>query len=429
MKRCILSLLCLAVIAVLSGCGGAEESNIGHDGVIDGKIVFLTDRVDLIDTVFKEYVERFNEKYPEVKVEITALNDYEGLMNIRLSSNEYGDVLFIPRDLSPSDLSDFFEPLGPTDELRKSYYNIDDRSYDGQTYGIPVSFNIAGIVYNKDVLKKAGVEVISKEPVQFLDAMRKINQNTDATPYVTNYLNWTLNRWEFHAISYSGIPDYYHIQMPGRDDPFSKGTPHYEIYKLLYDLAHEGLIEADPLTDTSGPIGLAQGKVGAMHLDTGGLSQIRSMTDKPESIGFLPFTLSIDGGEVPLTMSNLAIGISRHSRNKDAARAWLDWFINESGYSEYNQEISPVIGMKLPENLFDLQDFDFGIGEAAIGEADATLEKPGKTVDEIDQDGMVGLWLPDYKQEIILSGLGSIDKSFEEIIEELNEKWKNGRND
>ncbi|MNI90848.1 hypothetical protein D3C73_1484250 [compost metagenome] len=83
----------------------------------------------------------------------------------------------------------------------------------------------------------------------------------------------------------------------------------------------------------------------------------------------------------------------------------------------------------MPENLFDLQDFDFGIGEAAIGEADATLEKPGKTVDEIDQDGMVGLWLPDYKQEIILSGLGSIDKSFEEIIEELNEKWKNGRND
>lgn len=153
------------------------------------------------------------------------------------------------------------------------------------------------------------------------------------------------------------------------------------------------------------------------------------MTDKPESIGFLPFTLSIDGGEVPLTMNNLAIGISRHSRNKDAARAWLDWFINESGYSEYNQEISPVIGTKLPENLFDLQDFDFGIGEAAIGEADATLEKPGKTVDEIDQDGMVGLWLPDYKQEIILSGLGSIDKSFEEIIEELNEKWKNGRND
>ncbi|MNI07469.1 Bacterial extracellular solute-binding protein [compost metagenome] len=425
MKRFILSLVCLIVIAVISGCSGTEgTNNASHDGVIEGKIVFLTDRTDLIDTLFKDYVGKFNEKYPEVKVEVMAFDDYDGLMNVRLSSTEYGDVLLIPRQLSFRDLPDFFEPLGPTDELRKSYYNIDDSSFDGQTYGIPTAFNVAGIVYNKDVLKKAGVESISIKPSSFLDAMRKIKQNTDATPYVTNYLNWTLNRWELHAISYSEQSDYYHVQMPSRDDPFSKGTPHYEIYKLLYDLAHEGLIEADPLTDQSGMQGLAQGTVGAMHLDTGALSQIRLMTDRPESIGFIPFTLSTDAGEVPLTINNSAIGINQYSHNKDAARAWLDWFINESGYSEYNHEISPVIGDPLPDTLSDFQNYDFSMGKP---EMDSTMQD--KTVEEINHDGMVGLWLPDVKQEIILSGIGSVDKSFEEIIEELNEKWKSGRID
>ncbi|MBY9081996.1 extracellular solute-binding protein [Paenibacillus sp. HN-1] len=414
-------LVCCSLL-MITACKEEPGGSLSDDGIINGDITVITDRTDVTDTWFEDYRARFNQKYPDVNVKFEALSDYEGMMRLRMNANEYGDVLFIPRNIKTADLPDFFEPLGETTKLEKTYYHAEDHSCNGLTYGIPFSIAIPGIVYNKEVFSSAGLSSVSIEPDRFLDEMNKIKKSTHAIPYSTNYSNgWTLLNWEFHAMALSKQPDYYSVTMPDSDSPFSPGTPYYETYKLLYELARQGLIEKDPMTDQSGMGELAHGNVGAMHLDSSGLAYIRSIAPKAGDIGFLPFSFEVNGKNIPLSYGGYSVAINKHSSNKDAARAWLDWFLNESGYYKTADGISSVKTADWPAALSDLRNFE-------LDESSSGVTSPAKkSVEQIDSDGMVGMWLPDYKREIILSGTGVNSKSFDDIMEELNKKWRNGR--
>lgn len=88
----------------------APEGDAAKD--IKGDITVITQRTDIVDTVFKDYAAKFNEKYPDVKVNFEALSNYEDQIKIRMSTSDYGDVLLLPTSVAIKDLPDFFEPLG-----------------------------------------------------------------------------------------------------------------------------------------------------------------------------------------------------------------------------------------------------------------------------------------------------------------------------
>lgn len=88
----------------------APEGDAAKD--IKGNITVITQRTDIVDTVFKDYAAKFNEQYPNVKVNFEALSTYEDQIKIRMSTDDYGDVLLLPTSVAIKDLPEFFEPLG-----------------------------------------------------------------------------------------------------------------------------------------------------------------------------------------------------------------------------------------------------------------------------------------------------------------------------
>ena len=53
--------------------------------------------------------------------------------------------------------------------------------------------NAQGIVYNKKVFEEAGVTELPKTPTEFIEALQKIKDNTDAIPLYTNFAaGWTM---------------------------------------------------------------------------------------------------------------------------------------------------------------------------------------------------------------------------------------------
>lgn len=153
------------VLTMLAGCGSknnnAENNAQGNasgannaateqsGGEVSGEITVLTQRTDIVDTVFKDYATKFNEKYPKVKVNFQALSDYEGQVMVRMNSDDYGDVLLLPTSIPIKDLPEFFEPLGEYSELSKEYIGLEERMVEGKAYGIPTAVNFSGILYNK----------------------------------------------------------------------------------------------------------------------------------------------------------------------------------------------------------------------------------------------------------------------------------------
>ena len=72
-------------------------------------------------------------------------------------------------------------------------------------------------------------------------------------------------------------------------------------------------------------------------------------------IGYMPFPVQVDGKFHAVVGGDYKLAINVNSKNKAAARAWIDWFTDESGYSESQGGLSPLIDGPVPATLAELQ--------------------------------------------------------------------------
>jgi raffinose/stachyose/melibiose transport system substrate-binding protein len=91
LRRAILA-AALATALAAAGCGGGDD-NGGSSGKITGDITVLTQRTDIVNTLFQEYKKKFEAKYLGTHVKFEAITDYEGKVRIRMNTEDYGDVL------------------------------------------------------------------------------------------------------------------------------------------------------------------------------------------------------------------------------------------------------------------------------------------------------------------------------------------------
>lgn len=450
MKKVLSLLLVLALaISLFAGCGKKEEATgtaevtkeevndvvsedskeVVKEETISGSITVLTNRTDIVDSVFKEqYLPKFNEVYPDIKVEFEAIADYVGTVKIRMNTAEYGDVLLLPDDLPLEDNQFYFEPLGSVDELSQKYLFVDEKAYDGVVYGIPVVVNAQGVVYNKKVFEAAGVTSIPTSTEEFLAALQMVKDNTDAIPYYTNYASgWPLTQWENHRTSVAGDPNYVN-EMPHLN-PFVEGQPHYTLYKLMYDLVANGLVEDDPVTadwELSKQL-IGTGQVASMVLGSWAVVQMQEAAvangASAQDIGYMPFPYTnADGNIYANSGGDYKIGINVNSEEKEAAKAWLDWFINDSGFAADQGGISPVKGEAFPDTLKDFEAMDVKL----IANAPAISGEEG-LLDEVDAEAEIGLWSDDWKKRIVEGALGYTGESYEDIMADLAAKWDAAR--
>ena len=117
----------LAMTFSLAACGGSDDSGgvvaanlpgidmieLGTDYQdITASIKILTNRTDIVDTVYKGYAEQFMQLYPNITVEYEAVTDYEESLNLRLPTGDWGDICYIPTSVAKSEMSEYFSPLG-----------------------------------------------------------------------------------------------------------------------------------------------------------------------------------------------------------------------------------------------------------------------------------------------------------------------------
>ena len=122
-----LALLIVGTLTVgsLTGCGGnANTANSGSDSKSGKTLTVLTHRTDM-DATFKKYKEEFEAKNPGTTVKFESINDYQNNMNTRMSTEDYGDVLMLPANITKNQYKDFYEPIGKADELKAENLKLD----------------------------------------------------------------------------------------------------------------------------------------------------------------------------------------------------------------------------------------------------------------------------------------------------------------
>ncbi|GKX29972.1 sugar ABC transporter substrate-binding protein [Vallitalea longa] len=402
----------------------ATSSEKTNKDELKGEIIVLTNRTNLVDTDFPRYAKKFNETYPKVKVSFEGMADYEGQVKIRMNTEDYGDVLLIP-NISVTEMPDFFEPLGSYEELSEKYVFVEKATCNDVVYGIPTVAGVDGVLYNKKVFQNAGIEKLPSTPDEFIMALKKIKENTEAIPLYTNYASgWALSQWQGNVLSVSGDSDFSN-HLLDNDTPFAEGEPMHILYKLMYDVAKEGLIEDDPMTtdfELSKQM-IANGEIGVIVAGSWIIPQAQEFAENPDDIGFMPFPYTNkDGNVYSGSGGDYCIAVNKNSKNKEAAEAFLYFFLNESGFANDQNAIPPVKGADMPSSLEPYQE----MGVKLISDNPAPEGKEG-LVNEIQNESEIGFYNDDYKKRIIEAGIGNTDETFEDIVNDLNERWATAR--
>lgn len=420
--------IAIAAVAVsallLAGCSSTGGGSTG--GTPSGDITVLTNRTDLIkNKVYAGYVAAFNKAYPKVTVKLQGITDYEGEVTTRLSTKNYGDVLGIPTSVTPNQLPQFFEPLGDTAKLKETYRFLNDKSFKGKQYGLPTFGNANGIVYNKRVWKEAGVTSIPKTPAEFLSDLKLIKAKTDAIPYYTNYKDgWPLGSWQGQQ-GFSGNENVV-ADRDSNNSPWTSGTEQYTTDALLFDVVKNGLSEPDPLTTSwEGSKGmLATGKVASAVLGSWAIVQFQDAAKTagadPADIGFMPFPEQKDGKFHSNVGGDVNIGVNVNSKNKPAARAWVDWFLNKSTFAADAGALPPQVDGKNPTTLQDFTDNKVQYVELSAAKKPA-LDSDIYNKAEIDLFGKV------YRQKLVDIARGAAEGDMKSYFADLNKRWAAAR--
>lgn len=203
--------------------------------------------------------------------------------------------------------------------------------------------------------------------------------------------------------------------------PWKKGGELNILDSLLYDIVDSGLSEKDPSTTNweSSKTMLAKGEVGSMVLGSWAITQVNAAAKKagqdPADIGFMPIPVQQNGKFCSTLTSDYQQAVNIHSDHKEAARAWVDWFTEKSGYDKKEGAVSAVQEAELPKTLDPFLDRDVKIMERS--------EKRTEQVNAIDDAAEIGLSEQDYRRKLIDIARGSVSGSAESYFSELDERW------
>jgi raffinose/stachyose/melibiose transport system substrate-binding protein len=404
----------------MAGCG--SDKNSAKSGEVSGEITVLTQRTDIVNTVFQDYKKKFEAKYSQVKVKFEAITDYEGEVKIRMNTKDYGDVLLIPNSVTADQLPTFFEPLGDVDTLKSKYrFVTSEQNYNGKVYGLAITGNAQGFVYNKKIWTQAGITSFPKTPDEFVADLKTIKDKVPGTiPLYTNYKDgWPLTQWEGARGGVSNDPDAV-TKLAKDDSPWAAGKEHYLIDSLLWDAVNQKLTEADPTTTAWEPSKalIGTGKVATMMLGSWAIVQMQAAAPSKTDISYMPFPVQVDGKFHSPIGGDYKNALNINSKHKAAAKAWVTWFADESNYATDQGGVSPLLSGAFPDTLADFK----AAGVELIELKPAPKGEEGLT-DRIDKAAEIGLGDPKYRQRIVDAARGAKKESKEDIFADLNKKW------
>lgn len=402
-----------------------DQINVGEDYKdLTASIKVLTNRTDIVDTVYKGYAEEFMKLYPNISVEYEGVVDYEQSVTLRLTAGGWGDIMFIPTSIPKNELSLSFLPLGDFATLDNIYNFCNEKTYDGTVYGIANGGTAGGIAYNKRIWKEAGIEEMPKTPDEFLADLQLIKDNTDAIPLYTNFADsWTMGAWDAYTdLAATGDPDF-HNNMVHMSNPFSKRddmTGPYAVYYILYESVARKLVEEDPAsTDWESSKGrINKGEIATIVLGSWCVEQFKQAGDTPEDIGYMPFPISVNGKQYAGAGGNYAFGINANAsqENQIASMLYIKWLVEESTIYMDEGSIPARKDGAYPDVLEAFDGVELlSNNPAPEGEEDL--------FDDVNNESEVGINNNDYPDCEILEAALYGTRTLDDIMDEWNSKW------
>lgn len=421
----------LATSLLATGCGSNKKSNSteGGDASLSGTLTFAIWDNNLNDFIeSNDMVGKFQEKYPDIDIEVEKIKDdseYWNTMKMRASANQLPDVMF-NKTFTLSRFKDYLVDLSDT-EAAKNNELAEGYAVDGKILGVPMVSGYEYVYYWKDMFKEAGVEVPTTWS-QFEDVTKKLQDYYGAKDSDFSAIACGLkDEWpdypymEFMPALESGNGQNWN-DMAKQDEPFAEGTDINKAYQKVQSLFTSGVLGKDPLgigNDQATAL-FASKKAAIIALGDWGLQNIKNQTDDTSELGtfYLPTRDSESDPFNVIVQGDSFMGVTTHSKNPEAAKAFVEWFYSDAWYPDYLDYITSASAMKnFPKEK-----------DPILAEADELCKDPQLVMYDGGGDDFTAIQNEttfDYKKlgaEMLTDGF-DLDRTFSD----LNKKWKAAR--
>ena len=334
----------------------AAASNVEVNEDLEGDLVFAIWDNNLMDYIDQnDMAGKFQEAYPNINIEVEKIKDdseYWNAMKMRASANQLPDVMF-NKPFTLSRFKDYLIDLSDLDATRNNELTA-GYGLDGKILGIPMTAGYEYVYYWKDMFEEAGVEV----PTTW-DQLKEVSRT------LQDY--YDKDNPDFMAIALGAKdewPDYPFMEfmpaleggngqnwndMAKTDAPFAADTDIAKAYQKAYDLFTSGVFGKDPLglgSDQATAL-FAQKQAAITALGDWGLQNIQNGTDDYSQLGtfYLPARNTESDPFRVIVQGDSFMGITTHSKNPEAAKAFVEWFYSDAWYPGYINFVTSASSM------------------------------------------------------------------------------------
>lgn len=292
-----------------------------------------------LDTVSKNMISEFMAKYPWITVQESQIPNaqYFTKVDTATAGGTAPDVLWVDHTVVPK--YGFYKTIIPLDSLLPANYEDDfypstvqDSTYNGQIWAIPLHQSSEEIIYNQDIIDAAGLTPPNSfdNPWtfdQFRQALEKVTKkNADGSVqtwgFLTNYALSVYN-WEPWIMAQGGT------LMDPTLSTFTGYVNSDATIKAATWFANLFVDQLAPVETT--PDMFPNGKVAFWQSNPIGINDIKNRFPNFK-FGVMPMpcdkTCAVDSGQ-------WEIGISSQSKQVEADWLFIDFLTNQAGQTEW----------------------------------------------------------------------------------------------
>ena len=324
MKKLVTVLLSLTMVLSLAACGESAPTSESKDsskapektssaaqeketGTTDGKtgsVYYLNFKPEQAD----QWVELAGKYTEETDVPVTvvtaASGTYESTLKAEMAKSEAPTLFQINGPVGYQNWKDYTYDLAGSDvhkELMSDSFTVKDGD---KVAGIAYVIETYGLIYNKNILQKAGY---TAEDIKGFDDLKRIADDIQARKDELNVEGAfasagmdSSSDWRFKT-HLANIPIYYEYKADGISSTDAiKGT-YLDNYKQIWDLyIQDSTVEPALLSSKTGDDAAAEFATGAAVFYQNGTwayDQIKGYEVADEDIGMLPIYIGVEGEE------------------------------------------------------------------------------------------------------------------------------------
>jgi raffinose/stachyose/melibiose transport system substrate-binding protein len=416
MKKLSTVLVSVTLVAgLLAGCG--PKTNIGNPLTTSPQAAISTKPINLKiftftnDGQIRAVAAAYKVKNPKVTIDVeNVASDYGSVLKTKLNSGDIPDIFQSQAYSTNALYKDIVLDLTNEPFMK----DIEDNAkvgatLDGKVYGLPLSVQAYGFIYNKKLFADAGITELPKTYSQ-LEADAKLIQAKGVIPFANDYKEW----WVFKHILSQFLAADDQTDYAKTAAEITAGTKKFGALK--YDAQVFNLVDLTlkygspkPLeTDLPGAETLiANGKAALLHNGTWTEDGIRKINANVD-LGFIPEPVDEDASKAKLMVdSSVLMRISKTSKNVDTAKSFLAFMNSWIKDNGIGSDIPTVKGAKAPDSQLAKETIQYMANKQTY-------------------PWVQGYWPDGFDAQVgqLFQAYIAKTKTKQQVLDEMNKQWK-----